>query len=221
MKTLSRLARMGTGCSARRVHVFTSAKGDVRFNLDPDPALPGLLAYSRETAMKSEMRMMAFRFGCVLGITMMAGGVMANGGDNDNSDLTIEGTWLSRVTTPNPPPGVPPSFLSMATFTGAGQALEANNTTQDRTVAQGEWTRIGHRQFVRTITFFVFGTGHVFTSFTQITSRIELARNGETYTASNEFHIYDANGVLLVSGQNTSVANRCGLGDSIPSCIPS
>ena len=121
--------------------------------------------------MNSEMRTSALRLACVVGLVAMASGVMAN--DDANNNVAIEGTWLSRVTTPNPPPGVPPVFLSMATYTGTGQAMEANNTTQDRTVGLGEWARTGHRAFVRTFTYFVFGPGHVFASFTQVTSMIE------------------------------------------------
>jgi hypothetical protein len=170
--------------------------------------------------MKSKMRTLVLRSACIVGFIVMASGVMANEKDDENNDVTIQGTWLSKVTTPNPPPGVPPVFLSMATFTGTGEAIEANNTTQDRSVGQGEWARTGHRKFVRTMTFFVFGPGHVFASFTQVTSMIELASDGETYTATNNFQIYSPDGVLLISGQNTSVANRCGLGDNIPSCIP-
>jgi len=170
--------------------------------------------------MKNEMRTLLLRFACVVGFVAMTSGVMANEGDNANNDVAIEGTWLSKVTTANPPPGVPPVFLSMATFTGTGQALEWNNTTQDRSVGLGEWARTGHRTFVRTFTYFVFGPGHVFASFTQVTSLIELAADGETYTATNEFRIYSPSGVLLISGQTTAVANRCGLGDTVPSCIP-
>ena len=168
--------------------------------------------------MNSEMRTSALRFACVVGLVAMASGVMAN--DDANNNVAIEGTWLSKVTSPNPPPGVPPVFLSMVTYTGTGQAMEANNTSQDRSVGLGEWARTGHRKFVRTITFFVFGPSHVFASFTQVTSTIELAPDGETYTATNEFKIYDTNGGLLFTGHNTSVANRCGLGATIPSCIP-
>ena len=120
----------------------------------------------------------------------------------------------------NPPPGVPPVFLSMVTYTGTGQAMEANNTSQDRSVGLGDWARTGHRTFVRTFTYFVFGPRHVFASFTQVTSTIELAPDGETYTATNEFRIYSPGGVLLISGQTTAVANRCGVGDTVPSCIP-
>jgi len=145
---------------------------------------------------------------------------LAKGPDDANSNHAIEGTWLSTVTTPNPPPGVPPTFLSLATFTRSGEAMEANNTSQDRSVALGEWVRTGHRSFVRTMTFFVFGAGHVFANFTQVTSTIDLAPDGETYTATNVFRIYSPAGVLLVTGQNTAVANRCGVGDDIPSCIP-
>jgi hypothetical protein len=175
--------------------------------------------YPRENAMKREMRTLALRFACVVGFVAMASGAMANG-DDANNNVAIEGTWMSKVTTPNPPPGLPPVFLSMATFTGTGQAIEENNTTQNRSVGQGEWERTGHRTFVRAITIFNFAPGRVFVSFSKVTSTIELASDGETYTASNTFVIYDPNGVLLVSGQNTSVAKRCRLGDSIPTCIP-
>src|SRR5438046_1304880 len=103
--------------------------------------------------MKSETRTLMLRFACVVGFVAMASGAMAAQGDNANKNAAIEGTWLSRVTTPNPPPGLPPVFLSLHTFTSTGQAMEANNTAQDRSVALGEWVRTGHRQFVRTMTF--------------------------------------------------------------------
>jgi hypothetical protein len=171
--------------------------------------------------MKSEMRTLVLRFACVVGLVAMASSVMAKEGDDANNNVGIEGTWLSRVTIPNPPPGVPPVFLSLATYTRSGQAIEANSTPQDRSVGLGEWARTGHRTFERTFTYFVFGPDHVFASFTQVTSMIVVAADGETYTATNEFRIYSPSGVLLSSGQNTSVANRCGLGDTVPSCIPS
>ena len=127
---------------------------------------------------------------------------------------------MARVTTPNPPPGIPASFLSMTTYTGTGQAIEENNTMQNRSVAQGEWARTGRRTFIRAITIFNFAPGQVFTSFTRVTSSIRLARDGESYTSTNNFQIYDPNGVLLASGQNTAIARRCGLRQDIPSCIP-
>ena len=138
---------------------------------------------------------------------------------SEDSKMAIEGTWISKVTTPNPPPGLPASFLSMATYTGTGQAMEENNTPQIRSVGQGEWARTGPRSFVRTVTIFGFGPGRVFATFTKVTSVIDLAHDGETYASKNSFEIYDPNGILIVQGENAGTARRCGLGDSIPSCI--
>jgi hypothetical protein len=155
---------------------------------------------------------------CIAGLTVTATGALAQ---DDNQDGSIEGTWLARVTIPNPPPGVPNTFLSLHTFMRTGEAIEANSTTQDRSVVLGEWARAAApRQFVRTLTNFVYGSGHVFTSFTRVTTVIELAPGGETYSATSHFQNYDANGVLLNSGDTTAVARRCGMDGSIPSCIP-
>lgn len=166
--------------------------------------------------MKSRMGTLISSLICTAGLVAMAGGAIAEGNDQG----TIEGTWLSKVTTPNPPPGVPPVFLSLSTHTRSGEVAEANTTSADRSVGLGEWTRTGNRQFERTLTFFNYAPGHVFVTFTKVSSSIVLARDGESYTANNSFRIYDATGVLVFSGQNTTVANRCGLGDDIPSCIP-
>jgi hypothetical protein len=169
--------------------------------------------------MKRMGKRQALQLICIAGLVMTATGVLAQDGNQDGA--SIEGTWLARVTIPNPPPGVPNTFLSLHTFTRTGEAIEANSTTQDRSVVLGEWARAAApRQFVRTLTNFVYGSGHVFTSFTRVTTVIELAVGGETYTATSHFENYDPNGVLLNSGDTTAVAHRCGAGDSIPSCIP-
>jgi hypothetical protein len=158
---------------------------------------------------------------CAAGLVVVTNGAAADPTDSGTDRNSIEGTWLAKVTTPNPPPGLPPSFLSMATFIGSGEAIEENNTNQIRSVAQGEWVRTGPRQFVRTMTYFGFAPGRTFVQFTRVTSSIELAHNGATYTATNAFEIYDTTGVLVATGHNTAVAKRCGLGDSVPNCIPS
>jgi hypothetical protein len=170
--------------------------------------------------MKTAGKRLLFQLACIIGLAHGASGVLAN--DNNQNGNTIQGTWLARVTIPNPPPGVPGTFLSLHTFMGTGEAIEANSTTQDRGLGQGEWAKAppGAGHFVRTLTYFVYGTGHVFTQFTRVTTEIELAPDGETYTATSHFQNYDTNGVLLNSGDTTAVAHRCGMGDSVPSCIP-
>jgi hypothetical protein len=178
------------------------------------------LPTKKETKMKGEGKKQTLQFACIIGLAMFAGGVMADPGDDKNKN-TIEGTWLAVTTIPNPPPGVQSPFFSLQTFTGTGEAIEANSTTQDRTVAEGEWLRTGEHKFVRVMTYFVFGSGHVFMDFTRVTSVIELAPDGETYTGTSQFQIYAPNGVQLASGQSTFVAHRCGIGDDVPSCIPS
>jgi len=158
---------------------------------------------------------------CAAGLITAASEAVAQTDDVGKELNSIEGTWLSKVTTPNPPAGVPPTFLSMTTFIGTGQVIEENNNAQIRSVAQGEWTRTGPSQFVRTMTYFGFAPGQVFVQFTRVTSVIELAHDGQTYAAVNTFEIYDTNGVLLITGHNTAVAKRCGLSDTVPNCIPS
>lgn len=146
----------------------------------------------------------------------------ADDGDNSRGFGSIEGTWVATV--PSGSASTTP-FLSLQTQTSTGQAFEDNNTPQIRSTAQGEWVRTGRRQFQRTLVFFNFQPpnlsqgARIYAGVTRVLSDITLDRGGDSYVAVSRFEVYNTNGVLIASGQNTAQARRCGLGSSIPVCL--
>ena len=146
----------------------------------------------------------------------------ADDGGNSRGFGSIEGTWVAVV--PSGSTQTMP-FLSMQTHTSTGQAFEENNTPQVRSGAQGEWVRTGRRQFQRTLLFFNFQPLNlsqgvrIYTGVTRVLSDITLDHGGDSYVAVSRFEVYNTNGVLIASGQNTAQARRCGLGSSVPVCL--
>jgi hypothetical protein len=139
---------------------------------------------------------------------------------DDGAD-EIVGTWAAIVTNlnPPPPPGTPLSFLSLATFSSTGQALEENDTAQIRSTGQGEWVKVGPRQFVRTMFILNFVSPRTFTSMTKAITKIQVDEDSNQYDAIASFQTYDVGGNLLVSGTNTSHGRRCSFATSVPHCM--
>jgi hypothetical protein len=48
---------------------------------------------------------------------------------------------------------------------------------------------------------------------------MHLNEDGEVFTAESTFQVYDAQGNLINTAQNTQVGRRCGIGDSVPRCL--
>ena len=55
----------------------------------------------------------------------------------------LTGTWIITVSRINPPPGLPASFLGIATITPDGAVFGESNTTALRSLDYGNWVRTG------------------------------------------------------------------------------
>jgi hypothetical protein len=152
----------------------------------------------------------------VLGAMALSGCVFAPGHGGNPPRAALEGTW---VTTVSGAPGSPGPFLSIATYTPTGQSFEENNTTQIRSVGHGEWRRTGRATFQRTMTFFSFTDAHVYNGVARVVSDITVEPGGNTYREASRFEIYDPAARLVLTGENTGYANRCGAGSRIPVCL--
>src|SRR5262249_39963178 len=82
--------------------------------------------------------------------------------DSRAAEPTIEGTWLATVVGTNPPA----NFLSLATFLPGGQIVEESSASAIRTVAQGQWTRVGNRQYMRVMWILNFASPRTYSGMT-------------------------------------------------------
>ena len=165
--------------------------------------------------MQSKLWKQIVAFGLAFGLSLTCA-QPAWASDSDQSDNnSVQGTWLAKVTNPN---GT--SFLSLQTYFTNGEYVEDANGLTFRTASQGEWVKTGPRQFLRNQVLFTFTpTSRVFTGITKVVAVIHLDKDGGVFTAESTFQVYDPQGNLTSSGQNTQVARRCGLDDSIPNCL--
>jgi hypothetical protein len=138
--------------------------------------------------------------------------IQAASGDSDSHEgKTLTGNWVATVTRTNPPPGVPPTFLSMQTYFGDGSFIEESNTPVMyliRGLAHGDWEKTGHRQFSRSFIFFRFDTSRNFIGTQTATGTITLSEDGQTFEGVGEIKIFDVDGNLIATAQGTEVGSR-------------
>jgi len=128
--------------------------------------------------------------------------------DQTNEERKLTGNWLVAVTRINPPPTLPPTFLSLMTCFEDGNVSEESNTTSIRSTGHGNWERIGHQQFARSINYFRFDATRNFLGMGRITATITLSEDGSQYVADATVQNFDASGNLLTTLQSTEVGQR-------------
>ena len=128
--------------------------------------------------------------------------------DQTNEARKLTGNWLVTVTRINPPPTLPPTFLSLMTCFEDGNVSEESNTTSIRSTGHGNWERIGHQQFARSINYFRFDATRNFLGMGRITATITLSEDGSQYVADAAVQNFDASGNLLTTLQSTEVGQR-------------
>ena len=114
---------------------------------------------------------------------------------------TLTGNWLVTVTRLNPPPTLPPTFLSLMTFFEDGNVLEESNGTTIRSTARGNWERTGHQQFSRTMTYFRFDSTRNFIGMGRISATVTLSNDGSQFQGDAVLQTFDAAGNLLTTVQ--------------------
>ena len=136
---------------------------------------------------------------------------LASGDDNSREKRTLTGNWVVTVTRTNPPPGVPPTFLSLQTYFADGSFLEESNTPLmfvGRGLAHGDWEKIGHRQFSRSFLFFRFDASHNFIGTQVSTATITLSEDGQTLEEVGDLEIFDVDGNLILTAHGTATGKR-------------
>ena len=128
--------------------------------------------------------------------------------DETNEERKPTGNWMVTVTRVNPPPGLAPTFLSLMTYFEDGNVSEESNTTSIRSTGHGNWERVGHLQFTRSVNFFRFDSTRNYLGTGRITATVTLSEDGSQFQASAVVQNFDSSGNLLTTLQSTEVGLR-------------
>jgi hypothetical protein len=148
--------------------------------------------------------------------------------ESRNAGQRLEGTWMVTITRINAPPPLPPTFLSLQTYTPnqgqggeSGEMLEESNTSTIRSVAHGDWVRTGPRRFTRIMTAFRFDSTRTFVGFSRGTSELRLNPAGDRFRAEGSVERFDTTGrlVSIDSGGPPEVGKRCTISTRFRSCL--
>ena len=121
----------------------------------------------------------------------------------------LEGAWLSRVTRPDLP-----DLLSMQSFFPGGLVSETSDSGNSlRSVAHGQWVRIGDRLFAVTFTNFRYNAQGQYIGTTRITSNIQLAENLTEWRATTFIQFFDPEGTLQSTREDVATATRMEIGN--------
>lgn len=116
-----------------------------------------------------------------------------NNNNNNNSDQgenphALPGTWIVQVSL-DPP--TPLNFMRLETYGAGGGFVESNNGPgAGQPPGQGNWVRIGQRQYASTELRLGFNTAHIFTGITKIRSVLTLSESGDEFTTSIQTDIF-------------------------------
>jgi hypothetical protein len=75
------------------------------------------------------------------------------------------------------------------------------------TICMGDWKALGDRHVRRSHVGWLYTNGNLSGYFTQ-TETDEVARNGSSYTGTNDFKFYDLEGNMVAEATGTAVAKR-------------
>jgi hypothetical protein len=128
--------------------------------------------------------------------------------DQSNEKRTLAGNWMGTVTRLNPPPGQPPTVLSLMTFFEDGNLLQEGSDPSIRSTGRGKWERIGHQQFTQQFLNLRFDGARTYIGTRVVTSTVTLSADGNQYQAETVAQTFDTSGNLLTTGQATEIAQR-------------
>ena len=122
---------------------------------------------------------------------------------------SLEGAWDSQVTSTDCNGNILMAFRLFGafhqggTFTGTGNLNPALGSP-----SIGTWQRTGMRTFNAPLQGFNFNPDGSFAGTIKVERQIHLSADGNSYTGTSTFAVYDPDGNLLFSGCGTEVATR-------------
>ena len=159
--------------------------------------------------LKPELRSQYRRFiALAIVVSLVAVGLASGGPIVIQPGGTLTGNWLVTVTRIDPPPGLPPTFLSLQTYSADDLFLEESNTNLVRSSARGEWAKTGLWQFRRSFLFFRFDASRHFIGTARNRATITLSQDGQRFRAEAILELFDADGTLLSTSRAIEMGQR-------------
>ena len=110
------------------------------------------------------------------------------------------GSWIVQVALdPNTvPPGTPPTFMALYTFSPGGGYMQSNTGPgAGGPPGQGNWVRAGNHKIAATQLRFGFDAAHHFTGVNKIREEFTLDQQGDELTGNVQVDIFLPDGTLL------------------------
>jgi hypothetical protein len=109
----------------------------------------------------------------------------------------LEGTWLYELRRGGQPATQPPVLLLIQFHADGRITASASEGTQSS--HHGEWLRVGDHKFLVTTFLFSFNEGRAFTNILKIRASVQLSRDGQTATGTQEVVLLDPTGRVLAT----------------------
>lgn len=154
---------------------------------------------TRRTILSWRLRTSLAAIGLIALMTTGVGAMSASAGGGEGHSNQLVGSWMVTVDR-----GPLPALKSLQTFTKGHSVLEiSNGGAAARSPAHGAWARTGGRTYASTIVFFRYDPASgAYIGTLKLRRTLQLARDGESFTAVSVSELRDANGTLL-PGSNT------------------
>ena len=128
-----------------------------------------------------------------------------------NEDQGPEGTWLFSVTATSAS-GLPSPVLGLETYAAGGGYTETDQISfmpsSLATPGHGSWRSTGKRTFLLTYLTLNHDTQGTFQGTSKIRQIATLNEDGNAYSGSGNFDVYDVHGNVILSGTFTIQATR-------------
>ncbi len=122
----------------------------------------------------------------------------------------LNGTWLTKVTLTDAPPGAPASFSALDTFLPRGGLLVSSSAPNPATrgLAHGTWTHRDHRSFTSSFTWFRFDAMGQYVGTQHVKRTMTLSKTRRTFHAQDVITILAPTGVVVATIHGTEVGTR-------------
>ena len=138
--------------------------------------------------------------GLIAAVLAATGAISASAANDDGSANQLVGSWQLAV---DRGPTLPP-VRGLTTYT-TGHSLIGTANNVIRGPAHGTWEHVSGRTYADTHIFFRFDSTGTFLGTQKIRETVELAQDGDSYTAVAISDLFDPSGNLTVGGLRATI----------------
>jgi hypothetical protein len=151
------------------------------------------------------------RIAIVSAVTLGLLGATVARGHGDYGPARLEGAWIADVTLVSCTTGEPtpaPPFQAVVVFHAGGTLSEASGPSVRRTPSYGTWNRSGRAVYQAVSVLLTYDVNGLPSGSQEIRRVIQVARDGQSFTADTRTIARDPNGVVLFRGCARGQARR-------------